>query len=872
MEPRLLENSDQNAYLLFRAQKGLKSKGLFDKPEYQKRLMYEWEIICKKNYSGYFLVVSDYVSWAKAQGIPVGPARGSGGGSLVAYAAGIIDVDPVKNGLFFERFLNPERSSMPDFDIDFSKSRVAEVVTYVVNKYGKDYTARIGNVGTMKSRSSVRDVARVLGHTTEEIDTYGKLIPEEGRGGTGDNAVTVNLCLNPTPEFLEHYGKDLQRFKAAYQRDSKFQEVINIAARIEGLAKSAGISGAGVLISPVSLSRTIPLRSIQNSEKEKVEADTEGGSLADVDIAIADWTIKAVEELGLVKFDFLSLDTLDVIDDAMKRIDEDLGVKIDWDNVSDTDFETFELLSAGNTYGVFQLTEPWMADFCKKFKPQSISDISTISALYRPGPKDNGMVDSILEVRRTGKANRYPIPVVNEILASTDGVLTYQEQILEIAVKVAGYSLAQADMLRRAMGKKDKVVMMAERDRFISGAQSVAKASVKDAIELFDIIQKFSDYCFNLSHSFAYSIISFRCAYLKTHYPVHFYAADLTSKAGKSFEKMLPCLNDARQNGIKILPPDVNRSVLNFSVYGENSVLFGFGGIKSLGSNTIEALIESRKARQFINLYDFCIQVEDFKVNINHIKQLCFAGAFDTIEPEMNRAEMFAYVEQLITALKKEKDRARAKPNQMTLFSMNEVAPVLVDRPRLDFSFEEKLRLEREIIGVYLSGSPLDPFIGIKGSGEFQDISSLSGSTPWANLFGFITSRRDFMTKNGAACEIILEDRSGQVPVFVWGDRLPSLNELLFEGNVVLVSGRVSTSRGLSVSANSIIKAESKVREHLDRVVVKHLSPRMIRLLSQIPKGSIPVDYELDRTFRYRLGMLDITLDTLRKINELDAV
>lgn len=385
---------------------------------------------------------------------------------------------------------------MPDFDIDFSKSRVAEVVAYVVQKYGKDNTARIGNVGTMKARSSVKDVARTLGHSTEEIDAYGKLVPEEERGGTGDNVVTVNLCLNPTTVFLEHYGKDLQKFKQAYQYDSKFQQIINIAARIEGLAKSAGISGAGVLISPVSLSRTIPLRSIGKSEKERAEsADTEDSSLAGVDIAIADWTIKAVEELGLIKFDFLSLDTLDVIDDAMKLIQKDLGVKIDWSKVREDDLQTFDMLSSGNTYGVFQLTEPWMADFCQKFKPTNVEDISTISALYRPGPKDNGMVDSILEVRRTGKKNHYPIPVVNQILASTDSVLTYQEQILSMAKEVAGYTLSQADLLRRAMGKKDKAVMLAEKQRFIQGAKTVSKVSEKDASDLFGMIEKFSDYC-----------------------------------------------------------------------------------------------------------------------------------------------------------------------------------------------------------------------------------------------------------------------------------------------------------------------------------------------------------------------------------------
>lgn len=378
--------------------------------------------------------------------------------------------------------------------------------------------------------------------------------------------------------------------------------------------------------------------------------------------------------------------------------------------------------------------------------------------------------------------------------------------------------------------------------------------------------------CFNKSHSIAYSIISFRCAYLKCHYPVYFYAADLTSKAGKSFEKMLPCLNDARKNGLRILPPDVNKSILNFNVFDERTILFGFGGIKSLGSNTIDALISSREVRPFKDLYDFCIQTQEAKVNIGHIKQLCFAGAFDFIEPGMNRAEMFTYVEFLLAALKKEKDRSRKKADQMMLFSMEEVAPVAVSKPKTDFSFEDKLRLEREIMGLYISGSPIDQFQGIRGKCQIDDISSLSEGTQWTSLLGVIIERKDFNTKNGAACEIVLEDNSGQIFVRVWGDKLPSLNHLLYQGNVILVRGKVVTSRGLAVTANSIVEAKSEMQQSIDRVVVKHLSPRMIRLLSQIPVGSIPVDYEVSYNYRYRLGMLDIKLDVLRKINELDTV
>lgn len=470
--------TEQDLYLRFKAEKGLVHRGLANKEEYVQRLKTELKDISEMKFASYFLVVADYVGWAKQNHIPVGPGRGSGVGSLVAYALSITDADPIKYGLLWERFLNRGRVSMPDFDIDFCMRRRNEVIEYVVNKYGSDRVAQIGTTGTMKARLAIRDTARALGLDPETIDKYGKLIPEEARGGQGDHAVTLSKCMNPDEKFSESHKDQLNKFKTAYDRDKNFNEVVNRAMEIEGLPKSIGTHPAGVVIWDQPLNTVVPL----SSTKEGLPA--------------TQWSDKEVESVALVKYDFLGLRTLTIIDDTIKSIKARTGIEIDWDKIDENDPATFEMLSEGDTFGVFQLAEDGMRGFTRDFKPSSIEGIATISALFRPGPLDNGMVSQILKVRRGETEPTYPIKEIKHILESTEGVLAYQEQILAIAQAVAGYSLSEADLLRRAIGKKLPVEMAAQSNKFVEGmvAGGHSRSTAKN---LFEVIDRFADYCFN---------------------------------------------------------------------------------------------------------------------------------------------------------------------------------------------------------------------------------------------------------------------------------------------------------------------------------------------------------------------------------------
>lgn len=472
----MIAGSDQESYLFFKAQDGLKAKGLWDRQEYKDRIHYEWRIISQMGFAGYYLIVADYVAFAKRSGIPVGPGRGSGPGSLVAFALGITEIDSIKRNLMFERFLNPGRISMPDFDIDFGQRRRNEMIQYMFDKYGTDHVCQIGTIGTMKSKLAVKDVARTIGIEVADANRFSSLIPEEARGGQGEYAVTLRKCLHPDASFFHNHRNQITKFQTTYDNDKSFYDTINFAAEIEGLPKSFGVHPAGVIISNVPLAGNIPLR-----------MSKEG-------LPVSQWTDKQVEAVGFVKFDFLGLRTLDVINDAVISIEQRTGKRINWDEIDECDPATYELLSRGDCVGIFQLEAQGIAGFTQQFKPESIEDISTISALYRPGPLDNGMVTAILNVRNGGEKPRYPAKVVEDILEPTDGVLTYQEQVLAIARELSGYSLSEADLLRRAIGKKLPKEMAEQRAAFVEGAVKNGHSRAF-ATEMFEIIEKFADYC-----------------------------------------------------------------------------------------------------------------------------------------------------------------------------------------------------------------------------------------------------------------------------------------------------------------------------------------------------------------------------------------
>lgn len=469
-------NYTQESYLYFLCEKELIRRGL-NNNEYRERLDYELSIISRMGFAGYFLVVADYVNWAKESNIPVGPGRGSGAGSLTAWLVNITDVDPIKYGLYFERFLNPDRLSMPDFDLDFSQRHRERVIQYILQKYGPEHSIQIGTIGTLKARSAFKDTARALGYEASIAAKYSSYIPEEKRGGQGDHAVTLSLCVSPTSEFLKEHQSEMNKFTALYDFDPDFKKIVDIAIELENIPKSFGTHAAGVIISPQPLYEYFPVQWIPKHER-----------------MISVWTDKQLEAIGLVKFDILGLRTLDVIQDACRYIKEQTGVTIDWDNISYDDPAVYEMLSAGDTYGVFQLTERGIGSFCKEFKPTCLEDLSIISALYRPGPKDCGMVESILEARATGRKPDWKYPEVEEVMDVTDGILTYQEQVLILAQKVAGYTLAEADLLRRAIGKKLPEEMIANEAKFKSGA--IDRGFDSDFVDkLWNIIEGFSDYC-----------------------------------------------------------------------------------------------------------------------------------------------------------------------------------------------------------------------------------------------------------------------------------------------------------------------------------------------------------------------------------------
>jgi DNA polymerase-3 subunit alpha len=828
----------QDAYLRFRAEKGLVERGV-SSVEYKERLDFEWKVICQMGFAGYYLVVADYICWAKNQGIEVGPGRGSGAGSLVAYLIGITDIDPIKYNLAFERFLNPYRVSMPDFDVDFSQRRRSEVVDYIARLYGYDKVCSIGTVGTAKSKLAFKDVARTLGVEFAKADEYAKLIPEEKRGGQGEHSVTLNDCLNPSPHFLQEHAEEMKAFRYAYDNDAMFHRIINLAVEIEGIPRSLGVHAAGTIISPTPLADELPLMRKKDSL-----------------IAATQFTDKQIEKMGYVKFDFLGLRTLDVIHDAVAAIKESLGIVIDWDKIDDRDPSTFEMLSRGECFSVFQLSESGMTEFTRQFKPETIEDIATISAIYRPGPLDNGMHEAIIRVRAGGEQPKYP-PGVSEVLASTDGILTYQEQVLEIAKVLAGYSIGEADLLRRAIGKKIPEEMAAHRTKFVSGAVSRGH-NEKEVSQLYDMIEKFADYCFNKSHAVAYAVISFRTAYLKCHYPTFFYAAELSSYDG-DLKKIRPVFASMKRMGLEILPPDVNRSSYTYTAEGNMRIRIGLGGIKGLGASLIDSLLEARRSGVFEDLFNF---VRRLKPKSNNIEALAWAGALDGLEPDLNRAELISYGQACLESLKTTFDSE--KKNQLNLFSAfyqeEKNEGLNIPKAKISISVKELLSNEKEAIGFYASRSPFDSYRDIRDSVLLDDIASLDCEGLRISILGQITEVVVRQGKRGSFAFLNVEDDSGSISVKVWSETFERVRDVLVVDNVVLIVGKTTFFRGLEVQAEAIVLADVYLRQVRKGKEIKSLNFPLMNKLLRFERGSIPVELIVPN-FKIRLGSFDLPSD-----------
>jgi DNA polymerase-3 subunit alpha len=640
--------------------------------EYQARLEHEIGIIKRMNYAGYFLIVWDFIQYAREIGIPVGPGRGSGTGSLVAYAMEITNIDPLQNVLLFERFLNPDRGSMPDIDVDFCMNRRGEVIEYVTRKYGREQVAQIITFNTMAAKASIKDCGRALDMPYGDVDRIAKLIP-----------ATVGMTIDRALE-------DVAELRKAYETDAQIKELIDTAKKLEGLARGSGVHASAVVIAPRPLTELVPLAKTKNDE------------------IVTAYDMTAVEKIGLLKMDFLGLTTLTVIDDCLKLIEKSRGEKVDIEAIPPDDEETFKkVFHAALTSGVFQFESSGMRDVLRRYKPDRIEELTALNALYRPGPM--AMIDDFVERKWRRRKVEYMLPELEGILKETWGVIVYQEQVMQIANVLASYTLGEADLLRRAMGKKSKEGMAVQRDRFMSGVAALGHPK-SAANEIFDQMEKFSGYGFNKSHSAAYALVAYQTAYLKTHYPVEFMAALLTSETSKP-ENVVKYIAECKEMGISVEPPDVQVSGAQFTPHGE-AIRFGLAAVKNVGGNAIESILKAREevGGRFSSLWEFCEKVDLRVMNKRVLESLIKAGALDSLG---RRAQLMAAVDKAMErAQKAQRDAAQG---QTGLFGLFDETPKAgrggEDLPRVaDWEEGERLANEKEVLGFFVSGHPLDKY------------------------------------------------------------------------------------------------------------------------------------------------------------------
>jgi DNA polymerase-3 subunit alpha len=732
------------------------------------RLDYEVDILERTGFVSYILIVWDFIHFAKGRGIPVGPGRGSAAGSLVAYVLGITDVDPLKYGLLFERFLNPERVSPPDIDVDFCESRRGEVLEYVRQKYGERRVSQIITFGKLKAKSVVRDVGRVIGLSYAEADRIAKMIPNE---------LNMTLALaEKTPEL-----------KRAIETEPSTRQLWNYAKVLEGLSRNAGVHAAGVVIGDRDLSEYVPLC-----------RDVKGNDV------ISQYSMGPLNDLGLLKMDFLGLKTLTVIEDAVRLIRK-REPNFSIDAIPLDDAASFALYNRGETIGLFQMESGGMTGTAKQFDVQKIDDIIALIALYRPGPME--LIGDYIKRKKGLTKIRYEHPLLEEVCADTYGVMIYQEQVMAAASRLAGYSLGQADLLRRAMGKKDREKMAKERSIFIKGCAATNNIGEKKANAIFDLLEKFAGYGFNKSHSAAYGLISYHTAYLKANYPVEFMSGLLSNEINNT-DKISVFVGECKRMGITILPPDANRSQLKFAPEphdGEMAIRYGLAAIKNVGEGAMEAAIRERETRgDFISLEDFCRRLDSRIANRKMLESLVKCGAFDFLGRD--RAELFACVEEsLAAASASHRDRASG---QASLFD-ELPAPA---RPRTTrivtpWSEREKMFFEKELLGFYVTGHPLDDYASIFAGGKYQTIGSL-GELPDRATFRIagviVQADKKFTKKEGKPFAVVwLEDMSGTLEVVLWNEVYVNVSESLQPGQVIAIRGTLDR-RDDSVRATAL--------------------------------------------------------------------
>ncbi len=736
-------------YLRRLVMEGLKRKVDDPPPEkYLKRLEYELSVIFKMGFASYFLIVWDFINFARKKGIPVGPGRGSAAGSLVAYCLDITDIDPIKYNLLFERFLNPERISMPDIDVDFCKERRGEVIQYVEEKYGKDHVAQIITFGTMAARAVIRDVGRVLSIPYSRVDEIAKMVP------AGPN-VTIQKALEMEPDL-----------KKEYEKDEAIRELIDIARRLEGLSRHASTHAAGVVISPTPLTDYAPL--YKNPSEDTITTQ---------------FDMKSVEAIGLLKFDFLGLKTLTVIERTLRYIRES-GKDVDINRLPMDDIETYRLLSSGRTTGVFQLESSGMREILIKMQPSRFEDLIALVALYRPGPLGSGMVDNFIKGKKGEIEVKYEIPQLKEILDETYGVILYQEQVMRIANQLAGFSMGQADVLRKAMGKKlvDKMAEMGE--DFVKGAVKNGISEEK-ARKLFEMMSFFAEYGFNKSHSAAYAYLSYQTAYLKAHFPVEFLAANLSEE--DKTEKIVLFINECKAMGIEVLPPDVNLSGRNFKVVGR-AIRFGLDKVKGVGAAAVDEILRARESGPFKSIEDFLERIDSRKVNRKVLESLVKAGAFDSLVdaegPEKKRALAMDRIESLLG--RKSAGPSLFGDSDNVLSANGDVRP---------WDTDELLQFEKDSLGFYITGHPLSKYsrylrlAGIISTDRIDDVSD--GAE--VKIGGIISELSKKTTKDkGASMAIfLLEDEKGFIECIAFPDIYTEHRALLKKNSMVLLRATV---------------------------------------------------------------------------------
>jgi DNA polymerase-3 subunit alpha len=791
--------------------------------EYEERLERELAIIQQMKFPGYFLIVWDFIRYAKDRDIPVGPGRGSAAGSLVSYALGITDIDPLQHELLFERFLNPERVSMPDIDIDFCMNRRGEVINYVTQKYGRDNVAQIITFGTMAAKAAIKDVGRAMDIPYSDVDRIAKMIPTQLN-------ITLDQAIEDSPQLRE-----------AMEKDGQIRELIQTAKKLEGMVRNSGVHAAGVVISPRPLTELVPLHKTKNDE------------------IVTAFDMVAIEKLGLLKMDFLGLTTLTILTDALKLIAQTRGIPITLENLPLDDAETYQkVFHKALTSGVFQFESHGMRDVLRRYQPNSIEHLTALNALYRPGPM--AMIDDFIERKQGRRKIEYELPELKEILEETLGVFVYQEQVMQAANKLAGYSLGEADLLRRAMGKKKPEEMAAQRERFVEGAAQ-RKLPPKKIEKIFDLMAQFAGYGFNKSHSAAYALLAYHTAYLKTHYPVEFMAALLTSVTG-STDDVVKYINECREMGIAVEAPDINVSDANFTPHGE-AIRFGLAAVKNVGGNAIESIVAARKKLgRLKTIYEFCENVDLRLLNKRVLESLIKSGAMDSLG---RRAQLMTVLDRAMErAQKAQRDAESGQHGLFGVFPTEESEANNDKLPNIpDWEEQARLAAEKEILGFFISGHPLEKY-----KDKLEDLQALSvleigamtkstGKDETIATAGIMANLRVLKSKRGDFyAQATLEDMSGTIDMIVFPEAYKRLQDKVKLEVPVLVRAGVRIEEGANpkITAAEIMPLED----------AKVPLPHAIRIRVPLETAGEATIDNLHTLFRERKGEARVLFDVER--------